>query len=330
MKSKKVLLVASSGVWSPTGVGGSDSYMRRLSIGLAENGYEVTYLFSSSGLRGAYILLLNLIRSRREYLIIVYRLNPMHRIIAALGLLNHSESLVIIPFAPVKYARLTLFSYVFISSKIAVVSHNLRLMVDKYTRRTAQVLLPATPSEFINKSIKNLNEAKVIFVGRVDERKGFDKVLELFTRKELESIEKEMYLIYHDDDPGVKSLLDIARESGIKITEIDRREYSVELDGSLCDWFDSASYFVQPYRSISSTVDTPLLLLEATSRGVSILTTNLTQTNLIVDNSGRFALEEFVERSIEKILSDDKVPSIRKVLWSEKEMASRCLDIIFS
>ena len=80
------------------------------------------------------------------------------------------------------------------------------------------------------------------------------------------------------------------------------------------DWLDSTDYFIQPYSSISSTVDTPLLLLEAMSRNCNILTTQIEQATDIVGVKNTFPIENFVDMAFDFIISRRKFKYYYKLL----------------
>lgn len=323
--SNRFNIVASIGVWSPDGVGGSDSYLRRLSKGLTFHGKSVNNVFVEESFSGklSFIRTLIYMRYNREK-IIIYRLLPYDRLVVFLVLLGYKKSAVIIPFEPVSNVRATLYSYLLLSRNKYVVSQNLQRVIKKKTKLKCELLMPSVPSNFLTLDPIHSRKYKMIFVGRIDPRKGFDLALNLFERlSDCCDLEKEMFVIYDLRDPGVEDLLVRAQKSDIKITEVDRNRYTSSLDAELMNWLDECTYFIQPYREIASTVDTPLLLLEAMSRGCTILTTDLVQTE-IVCNKCRFKPDQFVMEA-ERVIRAKELYLQRKELLSEEGVAGELL-----
>jgi hypothetical protein len=53
----------------------------------------------------------------------------------------------------------------------------------------------------------------------------------------------------------------LKNQKGIKYFEIDRQNYSPEVEGLVGSILKKTDVFIQPYEKLSSTIDTPLLLL---------------------------------------------------------------------
>ena len=320
---KRIHVLASEGVWSPRGVGGSDSFMRRMLSGFQQANYETRTIFATNkGVTNTLKYFNTLVKIRKSNdLILVYRLIPIYRLITAIALFGYGRSAVFLPFAPERKIWLTLWSYFIVSSKRIVVSENLRTLTKRITGIETKVIEPPVPKSFLNSPLVSKSSDKVIFVGRVDHRKGFDLVLELFEKLQKAGFrEIELYVIYDLSDAGVLELLDRADNLQIIVNKVNKDCYTSDLDSELMGWLDQATYFVQPYRAISSTVDAPLLLYEALSRGLTILTTDLPQTSFVPE-LGRFSIEDFVEQSFRIITAGQTIKSKSLRLFNEKDTA---------
>ena len=317
----KVVLVSSKDVWSFNGVGGSDSLNRRLIQGFEELGEQVDTYFAADGITGYFRFLYMLLKYRKEdYNIIVYRLKPLYRLACIVALFRYKRSMVLIPFEPTRLKSITLLSYVLISKKRLVVSKNLQSLIKNRLNVSTHLLEPPVPKEFIESAQCETKNYDVLFVGRVDPRKGFNIVLDLYENLRDYGVRFAFYVVYNRRDVGVDQLLNRCRTLGVELNVVGINRYSKELDQNLKIWLDSAEYFVQPYKTISSTVDSPLLLYEATSRGLSILTTDIPQT-MNVNSKGRFPLDDFVERAKEVVLKREKIISRKMQIRSEAQVA---------
>lgn len=317
----KIVLVSSEGVWSVEGVGGSDSLNRRIILGFERLGDKVDKYFARDGLIGCFSFLYRIFFYRRQgYYVIVYRLKPLLRMTSIVGLFGYKRSVVYLPFEPKRFKKITLLSYLLISKKRIVVSENLQELIKKHLNVSTYLVEPPVPHDFIKAPLLDRKEFDVIFIGRVDPRKGFGIVLDLFESLKDKDVKFGFYVVYDKGDSGVLELINRSREIGANLNVIDIKAYSKELDENLMRWLDSAEYFVQPYKSIYSTVDSPLLLYEAASRGLNILTTDIPQTKNI-GCDGRVQIDDFVKKATKIVLGKKKIVSNRMRIRDEVQVA---------
>jgi glycosyltransferase involved in cell wall biosynthesis len=326
---KKITIISSRGVWSPGGVGGSDSYLRRLTLGLQETGHRVEHVFIEGGLYDSRSLRRTIrdIGDQEAYKL-VYRLSLYHRLMFILFDADKERTVSFIPFSSIGLKRYIVYkSYLMVGRKIAVVSSSLFAEINSLTNKKVCLLLPPVPESFLSPN-KTKERETIIFVGRVDERKGVDLVADLFDRLSLE-YNCIMYGVHIPGDEGVLTLHKRCIRAAWKYVEVSQEEYNEKLDVSLKKWLDSATYFIQPYRSIGSTVDTPLLLLEALSRSCTILTSNIDQTKFLNDEF-RLGLESFVEDAITIIRNSRRdLNSYNHLLSSPRMQANKLIDFIY-
>ena len=338
---KKLIIISSTTEWSFNGVGGSDSYNRRLIDGLKGVGVNVETLFLKSGIKNIFYEIPNLLRLiyiKKDDYIVIYRCDLSQRLILTLitffgNIGNHK---IIVPFSfgfgiksAIKY-----FTFRFVSKRknIIVLSESQKRYICKNFNYTPNVLLPAIPKLFLNhktKKLKSNSTTIVTFVGRIDIRKGFSLVLELFKKLSTEiDIECRIYAITINDDPGVNELVkELNNFDNIKTCFINRSKYTADLDNQLMSWLDDCDYFIQPYLNIESTVDTPLLLLEAISRGCTILSTKHDQVLDVIGDKSCFEIDEFVDRSLYLISRRQFFKYNESILYSPVDQAKKLLDL---
>lgn len=317
----KIVLVSSEGVWSVEGVGGSDSLNRRIILGFEGLGDEVDKYFARDGVIGYFRFLYQIFFYRFQgYYVIVYRLKPLLRMISIIALFSYKRNVVYLPFEPKRFKKITLLSYLLISKKRIVVSANLQELVKKQLNVSTYLVEPPVPQDFIKAPLVDRKQYDVIFIGRIDPRKGFSIVLDLFESLKGTDVKFGFYVVYDKSDNGVVELINRSRDIGANLNVVDIKSYSKELDENLMRWLDSAEYFVQPYKSIYSTVDSPLLLYEAASRGLNILTTDIPQTKYVGSN-GRLAIDDFVKEATKIVLSKKKIDSDRMKIRDEVQVA---------
>ena len=258
---------------------------------------------------------------------IIYRLRLKTRILfsffSLFGFLGNQR--IIIPFTLGKgiIGKLKFLSYKIQArwSNIFLISSSQQRFIFNNFKIKLKLLPPSIPYSFFeNISAKrHSNDINISFVGRIDERKGCKLVIKLFKKlneyKSRDNLIINFYGIKIESDKGVNELENkIKSIKGINYFHIDRKNFSEYLELQLRDWLDSTDYFIQPYSSISSTVDTPLLLLEAMSRNCNIFTTQIEQASDIVGVKNTFPIENFVDMAFDFIISRRKFKYNYKLL----------------
>lgn len=174
------------------------------------------------------------------------------------------------------------------------------------------VLPPILPGEF---DITNDDSrANVGFIGRLDPRKGGRKLIDFMTRNA--GLDFNISYIKHERDSGVleleEELLRLCKQS----TLVPQNRYNKEVDQQLVDNLNKSAIFLQFYETLDSTVDLPLLLLEALACGCEVYTNfyfrELDEPGLLISmnyesSDSTVSLEDINETSLEMRLKSSSV-----------------------
>ncbi len=126
------------------------------------------------------------------------------------------------------------------------------------------------------------------FIGRLDPRKGVQKIFDAINSDVIGNV----YISYikHDGDPGVSDLEEKLFQYGCKFREVPQQYYSLKVEDELVSELNDIQVFLQIYENLDSTVDLPLLLLEALACGCFVITNikfeELNFKNLLIDFNG--------------------------------------------
>jgi glycosyltransferase involved in cell wall biosynthesis len=147
--------------------------------------------------------------------------------------------------------------------------------VKQFAPRTVHIFPPVPEDYFVKPDDKKQGaKTKINFIGRIDPRKGIREVVELF--EHLQGDLRFDCRIYGVCIPENREIVEIRKklkvESSIDYIEVDRHKYSPKIDELVRSVLKDTDIFIQPYRTLDSTVDTPLLLLEAMASSCAILT----------------------------------------------------------
>lgn len=135
-----------------------------------------------------------------------------------------------------------------------------------WSRNTCFLLPPVSASYFVGSDEKNHSgKIRISFLGRVDLGKGIHDVLEIFRALGQDArYECVIYGIHFPFDRESVSLHKrLLSEPGVTYVPLDRQEYSPSVERFVQGVLRDTDIFLQPYQRLSSTIDTPLLLLEA-------------------------------------------------------------------
>lgn len=282
-------------------IGGTDSYMRRLSISLVEKGHKIDWLFYNSEInsienkKGISIIRYKKFSDLKNYILnikyeklIICYIMPTERIrIFFIKLLNRRLQFYnLIFFYPdtllKKLIRLIEIKFNQYKGVITVSKRSFKFY-NNFCKNTI-LIYPIIPNKYFeigreriaNKLVK-VKEKKlpVIFIGRLDPKKGINTVLKLIHDKDLkEIIDWTISGIIIDTDEGNID----ARNKLKKIKDINfifnkRSKYSIQIEKKVCELLKKNIIFIQPYENLLTTVDLPLLILEAQAAGCILLTT---------------------------------------------------------
>ncbi len=279
-------------------IGGLDSLVRRLSLALAEMGDEVELIhygaqhdeedcfgprvvqryFQSLGSA------LQHVRKHSEHVVSFYLL-PRDRPAFARFRRRHRKSMTFHHLYSVLsesgLKKRLLFADARISpfnGRLFCISPRLHRSVAKWTS-AATLLLPPVPADFFCQMHDRPRDGKlrVLYAGRLDPAKGVCEAEAVFhrlaDRKDIET----MICGYAWDDQAESVAVHerLLADRSIVYDHADYRSWSPVADEHLRDLLRQADVLLLPYRRLSSTIDMPLLLLEAMASLCAVITPDL-------------------------------------------------------
>ncbi|MFC1850238.1 glycosyltransferase [candidate division CSSED10-310 bacterium] len=160
--------------------------------------------------------------------------------------------------------------------KIVTVSPRLFRALRQLSNNVYYLLPPVPRDYFLEPDEKPNNEKiKILYLGVLYPDKGIEDVLEVF--KYFSSDPKFELLICAIYEPRNKKSVEmrhwLKNQTTLKYIEVDRYNYSPETENMAGRLLKEADIMIQPYRNISATVDTPILLLEAMASLCAVITT---------------------------------------------------------
>lgn len=326
-------------------IGGTENFVRRLSIKLLEEGHKVDYLLYRAdedreliqyGINLRYTKTfdsaLDLIKTEKyEHVISIYLL-PKDRIRYAIFRKNQSKlvkfHLIYFnwPDSVIKrYLYLNEAKFFPYNGKLFCISKRQYDYVSRWTKNAVYLLPPAPEKYFLKPEEKPINKKiKITFLGRIDPGKGIGEVIEIF--KALKNDSRFECSIYGIHIPEHKESVEIhnwlKKQKDIKYIEIDRQKYSPAVEEFVKNVLKETDIFIQPYQRLSSTIDTPLLLLEAMASLCAVITKPFGNISEIYGESNFIISQEnFVNNTINvlKRISYKEILKERERIYSQNK-----------
>ncbi len=267
-------------------IGGTESFIRRLSLKLFHNGMSVDYILygnnenneiNSLGINLKYFKTfedsLNFINSKEYNHIITIYLLAKDRIKFALFRKKKSNliNFHFIYFSwPDSWVKRRLYfqeaKFCPYNGKLFCISKRQYENVKRWANNAVYLPPPVPDNYFLKLEEKPINEKiRITFLGRVDPGKGINEVIEIFkTLKGNDKFDCSIYGIHipeHKESFKIHNFL--KNQDEIKYIEIERKKYSPEVEEMVRDVLKNTDILILPYKKLSSTIDTPLTLLEA-------------------------------------------------------------------
>jgi glycosyltransferase involved in cell wall biosynthesis len=288
MASKVSMKIAFFGIYGSfdyVKIGGVESFSRRLATGLIQAGHEADFVIYGApapehrvvdpgiGLHyfceikaalqfltrhyGQIITLHLPLRDRWTYL--SFRRLHQSRLKFHQVYFNWPDSLV-----KRKAAFLEARLYPF-NGRLFCVSPRQYHYVRRWSPKAVLLLPPVWESYFLEPEAKPKHDKlRVTYIGRTEPGKGIEDVIYLYKElKDQPQIEIEIHGFYHQHTQiGVKFHEWLNREAGLRYFHTPFEGYSPEVDLNLARILHNTDILVLPYQKLSSTIDTPVLLLE--------------------------------------------------------------------
>lgn len=293
-------------------IGGVESFIRRLSHKIIEDGHSVEYiLYGNKENRNISSFDNFFLRYCKEFK-------------DSLKIAQHSQHCINIYIQPKdrlryidfrKRSKATLFHHIFwgwpdsiirrkfyfgdaqlfpYNGKLFCLSRRQYNHLRKWSGNVVPILPPVPENYFLRPEDKHNDERiKITFLGRIDSGKGIEEVIEIFNK--LEGNNKficSLYGIYMQDNMQSLSIHNfLSQQNKIRYFQVDRQNYSPSIEDFVGKVLKETDIFMQPIRELSSTIDTPLLILEAMASLCAVITKPLGNIPDIYGKS-RFLLPE--------------------------------------
>ncbi len=325
-------------------IGGVESFVRRLAVQMAQQGNDVDYiLYGDKENREISLqpgLHLRYFKSFKEAL-------------DAIKGYDHVVAIYLLPKDRLQYAffrkrnsKSTSFHFIYFSwpdsllkrklyfyearlapwnGKLFCISQRQYDYIGRWAKDPVHILPPVPENYFLKPEEKpNNDKIQITFLGRIDPGKGIKEVIEIFNA--LKTDDRFKCSIYGIHLPEHRESVEIhnrlKNQHAITYIEVDRRKYSPSVESFAGNVLKEADIFIQPYKRLSSTIDTPLLLLEAMASLCAVITKPFGN---IPDLYGKSSFiinpENFVQDTIKflKSISFDDLTKEQKRIYEENK-----------
>lgn len=314
-------------------IGGTESFVRRLALKLNDNEVKVDYIMYDAEQRKDVVIndrlklryfvkfedALDALKCCYDHVITIY-LFPLDRLKFAHFRKKHNSKIKFHfvytgwPDSSIKrwllFLEAKLFPY---NGKLICISKR-QYQYLKQRHKNVTYLMPPVPEDFfITPENKPLNDKiRVTFLGRIDSGKGIEDVIEAFgklsTKSRYECSIHGIHLCY--DSRSLEIHNQLKAQTAINYIEVDRLSYSQAVEDMVRDVMRKTDIFVQPYKRLSSTIDTPLLILEAMANLCVVVTKPFGNIPEIYGPSSFFVRENNFAEQFIKVVNDLSIDDI--------------------
>ena len=297
---KEIIFILKDGTANIDQIGGTDSYLRRLIKVIGKKKVELVYKSNTNEI----IEIDNICIQRFDKILKIYGyLKKKPSAIKIISNLNFFEKIILLPlkkryllnfFYPknllihlFKYIEINFFGYI----SIIVPSLRLKKIFNKW-HKSIIWLPPIIPDKY--KPDNTLKRNKFSFIGRADLRKGLKNFL--YFKKKFPKYNWYISLIKIDKDYNNTEIEYLLKTE--KINWRDRSKFNYNIEKALIKDLQTTKVFFQPYETLDSTVDLPLLILEAQACGCVVISNNIDKRYLCYTSrklNQKFNLQKFLE-----------------------------------
>jgi glycosyltransferase involved in cell wall biosynthesis len=276
-------------------IGGAESFSRRLATGLIRAGHRADFVVYGAPavehqVVGAGIGLYYF----REFKAALEFLTPAYGQIITLYL-PPRDRLPYLSFRRLHQSRLTFHQVYFswpdslmkrkaafwearvcpFNGQLFCVSPRQYRYVSRWSDRGVLLLPPVWETYFLDPEAKPRHDKlHVTYIGRTEPGKGIEAVIYLYNRlKDQPRIEIAIHGFHHQHTPaGVKFHQWLSRQDDLRYFYTAFEGYAPETEDNLRQILQATDILLLPYRKLSSTMDTPVLLLEGMAALCAIMT----------------------------------------------------------
>lgn len=291
----KVAFLGAYGSFDYFRIGGMESLTRRLTAGLMAQGHQADFvlygapaaqsLVAGLGI-GVYYCTnlqeaLSTIARKHDQVVAIYlrprdRLSYLHFWRVNRRRLRFHQLFASWPEAALKRRAAFLEARLYpVNGRLFCLSPRIYEYVNTWSQR-ALLLLPPVPEQYFLRPEDKPHEGKlrITYIGRTEAGKGISDVIDLFTRLQGHpEIDLELQGFHHGHvKDAVRTHQWLERQQDIRYFYTPFASYSPEVDKRLRAVLKRTDILLLPYRRLSSTMDTPLLLLEGMASLCAVLT----------------------------------------------------------
>lgn len=295
-------------------IGGMESLVRRLGLSLARLGDQVEFVYYaaqeekydslSEGIKLSYFKnfkdsLDYIVSLKCDHVISIY-LTPRDRLTYAHFRKTHKDKVkfhhIYSSWNKSRIKRELLFAEARIfpfNGTLFCISPRIQKYVSRWAPHSTLLLPPVPQSYFCQPNDKPADgKLRVTFAGRVDPGKGTDRAADVLGRigKNM-NVEARLYGFAWSHRPQTIELHgQLLANHDIDYISTEYKSWSPKADENLCNILRETDILLLPYEKLSSTVDTPLLLLEGMANLCAVITPPLGDLHDTYGNS-KFLLQ---------------------------------------
>lgn len=175
-------------------------------------------------------------------------------------------------------------------------------------RNVASTVLPPVGPEFYCRPEQKpqADRLRVLYVGRIERGKGIETVVEILKRLSADTALELTVLGYHfpDDTDAARTSVWLSEQPWLNYHQQEIETWSPAVDKRLAERLHETDILLLPYERLSSSIDTPLLLLEGMAASCCVLTRPLGDIPSVYGDSPLLIRgPDFVGRAVELIRS---------------------------
>lgn len=330
----KLAFFGSEGSFNFHKIGGVDAFVRRLSMHLSAEGHEIHLITygaeketSEIVSKGITIIKRKIFDAALDFMVkqeikkifICYLHRPDRKRIKAFKQNNPSVdiSLLLTVFHNSVLKRNAAYLEAAMNKSyknIYGISERITASVKNFSKRATLLLPPVDDAFFCKPQKRESGKFRISYMGRLDKGKGADIVIDFFKNNNFDKSQFEFYIYsypWKNDKESMAMHNFLLGQNEITYIESKVKTYSASVDVELRKIIDDSDVFLLPYRTLSSTIDSPLVPLEILSRSKTFISTNQgIMSDLIGDKNlmlQSFNAEEIEEKIIYVFNNYDKV-----------------------